>query len=224
MSESLLPPRFLFRWSVPCAQVEPLAKLKRSAFDAHGLKLGETQRIVAPCELDGQRPFADVRVAWCEAGLAVAALVEGKRRQPRGDEDRPLDSEGLELWIDTRDTHNVHRATRFCHHFVLLPNGGGPKREAPLALQFFINRAKENANRAQPQQLWVRSEKRVNGYLLEAFLQASALTGYDPQENPRLGFTYALRDDELGIQTFSCPVGFPYREDPSLWGTLELTR
>lgn len=223
MSESLLPPRFLFRWSQPCAACESAGAQKRNAFDSQGLKLGESHRLLSPAELDGQRTFADVRAAWSPAGLALALLVQGKRRPPRGDEDRPLDSEGLEVWIDTRDTHNVHRATRFCHYFIFLPNGGGRKHDEPLALQFFINRAKENALRAQPQQLWVRAEKRVNGYLLEAFIQAAALTGYDPQENPRLGFTYAVRDDELGTQTWSCPAGFPYREDPSLWGTLELT-
>ncbi len=223
MSDSLLPPRFLFRWSQACLRHEPLAALKPATFESGGLKLGESFRLLAPSELDGQRTLAEVRMAWCHAGLGFSVQVQGKRRPPRADEDRPLDSEGFELWIDTRDTHNVHRATRFCHHFVFLPCGGGRKREEPLALQFFINRAKENAVRAQPQNLWVRSEKRINGYLLEGFVQAAALTGFDPEENPRLGFTYAVRDDELGVQTWSCPVGFPYREDPSLWGTLELT-
>ena len=42
--------------------------------------------------------------------------------------------------------------------------------------------------------------------------------------NPRVSTvaTDAVVDRELGEQTFSCPSELPYREDPSLWGTLEL--
>jgi hypothetical protein len=50
------------------------------------------------------------------------------------------------------------------------------------------------------------------------------LTGFDPVENPRIGFTYAVIDRELGDQTFNCAAEFPYQEDPSLWATLELVR
>ena len=55
----------------------------------------------------------------------------------------------------------------------------------------------------------VRSEIGKDGYLLEAFLPAEALTGFDPQEHPRLGFTYAVLDRELGVQTFG--VGARWR-------------
>jgi hypothetical protein len=91
-----------------------------------------------------------------------------------------------------------------------------------VAGQLLINRAKEHPKPAHPSQLLVRSEKRVDGYLLEVLISASALTGYDPVENPRLGFMYAVYDRELGEQTLGVSSEFPYREDPSLWGTLEL--
>lgn len=48
--------------------------------------------------------------------------------------------------------------------------------------------------------------------------------GYEPAEHPRLGFTYAVIDRELGEQTFSIGHPMPYDEDPSLWATLELVR
>jgi hypothetical protein len=37
-----------------------------------------------------------------------------------------------------------------------------------------------------------------------------------------LGFSYAVMDRELGWQTFTVASEFPFDEDPSLWGTLEL--
>jgi hypothetical protein len=60
--------------------------------------------------------------------------------------------------------------------------------------------------------------------VLEAFIAAAALTGFDPQEHPRLGFNYRIVDRELGEQTLSVGSPMPFQEDPSLWATLELRR
>jgi hypothetical protein len=60
--------------------------------------------------------------------------------------------------------------------------------------------------------------------VLEAAVTADGLTGYDPSEHPRLGFTYVVIDRELGWQTFTVGSEFPYQEDPTLWGSLELAR
>ena len=65
-------------------------------------------------------------------------------------------------------------------------------------------------------------QRRPDGYALEAFIPAEAMTGFEPQEHPRLGFNYAIVDRELGLQTFSVGHPLPYDEDPSLWATLEL--
>ena len=63
---------------------------------------------------------------------------------------------------------------------------------------------------------------RTSGYRIEAFLPAAVLNGFDPEQNRRLGIYYAVRDVELGEQTLSVPAEFPFAEDPSLWGVLEL--
>ena len=62
------------------------------------------------------------------------------------------------------------------------------------------------------------------GYRLEAFLPAAVLAGFDPDQHPRLGVYYALRDQDLGDQTLTLPGEFPFSDDPSLWPTLELTK
>jgi hypothetical protein len=61
------------------------------------------------------------------------------------------------------------------------------------------------------------------GYRLEAWLPGDALTGFDPQANPLLGFYFYVRDAELGEQFLSVGHEFPFAHDPSLWSTLELT-
>ena len=217
MTESLLPKRFLFRFSLPCRYREQLWSPK-------GVGLDATYRLVGLAELEGKAMPADVRGAWSEAGLAFSVQVQGKRQPAWCRGTRAEDSDGVQFWIDTRDVHNVHRASRFCHRFLFLPSGGGGRLDQPVAHWLPIHRSREQPHEIRPEQLQVRSEKLPDGYLLEAFLPAEVLTGFDPQEHPRLGFTYAVIDRELGEQTLGVGNPLPYQEDPSLWATLELVK
>ena len=175
-------------------------------------------------ELEERTAWAELRAAWSEAGLAFAVHVRGKQQPPWCRESRPEDSDCLQIWIDTRDVHNVHRAGRFCHRFIFLPCGAGTKLDKPLAGSLPINRAREQPNPIPPELLRTYCQRQGNDYILEAFIPAEALTGFDPAEHSRLGFTYAVIDRELGQQTFGVGGPMPYQEDPSLWATLELTR
>jgi hypothetical protein len=215
MTSPLLPPSFLFRFAAPCRYKSPLWGDKGAALD-------DSYRLLSLAELDGRPTFAEFYAAWSEQGLAFAAKVRGKQQTPWCRESRPDDSDGVRIWIDTRDTHNIHRASRFCHQFIFLPAGAGRALDEPVADQLLIHRAKENARPVRPGVLAARREKSPSGYSWEGFIPAAALTGFDPEEHPRLGFTYAVVDRELGEQTFCGGSEFPYREDPSLWSTLEL--
>lgn len=217
MTDSLLAPRFLFRFAAPLHRQDPI-------WSATGVKLSEAHRLIPWAELDGQRCYADVRAAWSEAGLAFTVEVTGKQQPCWCRETRLEDSDGLQVWIDTRDTHNVHRANRFCHRYTFLPAGTGRNHTQPMADQLIINRAKENAPAVRPQMLKVWSELREGGYRLAAHLPKEALAGFDPVEHPKLGFTYALFDRELGLQTFSAGLAYPFQEDPSVWATLEMVK
>src|SRR5262249_59047453 len=95
--------------------------------------------------MDGRRNFADVRLGWNELGLGVRAEVRGKEQAPQGDAGRPRASDGLTLWLDTRDARAAHRASRYCHQFHLLPAGGGPERDEPVFAQRKIHRALHDA-------------------------------------------------------------------------------
>ena len=217
MPDALLAPTFLFRFSTRCIH-------RKSLWTKRGPQLGEDFRLPSFGQLEGRPVFGDLRAAWNEDGLVFALRVEGKKQTPWCRESRLDDSDGLQLFIDTRDTHNIHRASRFCHRFIFLPSGGGKRGEEPVAKLLTINRARENPRSVDDGFLQVRSEKRVNGYLLQARIPAKALTGFDPDESPRLGFSYAVVDRELGWQVYSVGPEFPFMEDPSLWGTLELAR
>jgi len=215
MAEPLLPARFVFRFAAACRKAEKL-------WSPTGVTLDERHRLPALGELDGRPAFADLRAAWNEQGLAITVDVSGKHHPLWCRESKPDDSDGLQVWIDTRDTRNIHRASRFCHRFLFLPAGGGRQHAEPVADQLLVDRARENASPVRPGALGVRASVRSDGYHLACFMPAGALTGFQPEEHKRLGFTYYLFDREFGEQTFSLGAELPFVADPSLWGTLDL--
>jgi hypothetical protein len=173
--------------------------------------------------MDGARNFADVRLAWNEFGVGLQVEVRGKQQPVVGNPDRPRGSDGVTLWLDTRDARANHRASRFCHQFHFLASGAGADHDEPAFVQSKINRALEDAPFASAADVLLKVQHKKSGYLLEAFLPAAALTGYDPEEHRRLGIFYAVRDEELGDQLLSMAQEFPFWEDPSLWSVLELS-
>jgi len=207
----------LFRFAAPCHYAA-------EQWSASGIKLNEKHRLPCFAELHGAKPFADVRLAWSEAGLTLNVTVRGKQQPPWCRDSRIDDSDGIQLWIDTRNTQNIHRAGRFCHRFALLPIGAGRKLDEPAAVLLAINRAKESPREIDPRALKVLADRFADGYKLEGFLPAAALTGYSPAEQPAIGFSYAVIDRELGWQTFTVGPELPFVDDPSLWGTLDLVR
>lgn len=215
----LVPHRFLLRIAYPCRY----AKQMPLRDDDQLLELGEEHRIDNFAAMDDERNFADVRLAWNELGIGLQVAVRGKEKAAQGNVARPRGSDGVTLWLDTRDARAGHRATRYCHQFHFLASGAGSDHDEPVLVQAKINRALEDAPHAPADSVPFMVRSIRGGYRLEAFLPAAALHGYDPEQHPRLGFFYAVRDDELDEQLLSLTSEFPYWEDPSLWSVLELT-
>jgi hypothetical protein len=215
----LIPNRFLFRVAHPCLQVPGIPDEDDDLFH-----LPEGCRLSTFADMDLRRDFADVRVAWNSGGLAVQVEVRGKEQPLVADAARPRLSDGLSLWIDTRGDRTSHRASRFCHQFHFLPAGGGPDRDEPAFVQAKIHRAQQDAPIAPAGAVPFRGRSRASGYRLAAYLPAAVLTGFDPEQNPKLGIFYCVRDAELGEQTLGAGADLPYAEDPTLWTVLELVK
>jgi hypothetical protein len=218
----IVPNRFLVRVAHPCPYVKDAP---RDVDDTeHLVDLPEAASLRNFAALDEMTNYADVRLGWNESGLAVQVEVKGKEQPPVGDSDKPKSSDGLSLWIDTRDARASHRASRYCHHFLFLPAGGGADKDEPFVAQSKINRAQQDAPLANLAEVPFRGRRGKGGYRLEAFLPAAALTGFDPEQYPRLGVYYVVRDQELGDQHLSVNWEFPFSDDPSLWSVLELVK
>src|SRR5947209_1086432 len=114
MTKALLPQSFWFRIAAPCPRVEdmPLEDRRKRL-----LELPDACVLPEGARLEGRSPWAEVRVGWNPRGLGVVVQAEGL-----GDlklaADRPEGFADVQLWVDTRDTRDVSRATRFCHRFA----------------------------------------------------------------------------------------------------------
>ncbi len=221
-SQGLIPQAFWFRLSLPCRRIDGLP---RTEDRGRLLDLPASCALPPLARLEGREPWSEVRVAWNPGGLAVAVEVSGKLRPVQApDPDDLTPPDGVGIWIDTRDTRNVHRATKFCHRFavaVVPARGKGGGLEAKVA-QKSIHRALGDAPRAPEGAVSTRAETTKTGWRLELFFPAEALHGFDPETNRRLGLMVQATDPDRGDEFLLLSREFPVGEDPSLWATIEL--
>ncbi len=167
--------------------------------------------------VSGQNSFAKFRIAVSPTALFVSAVVTGKRQTLWCRESVLESSDGLHLWIDTRNSRDVHRATRFCHRLVFAPQGRGAKYQQPVAGWVPINRAKENSKPPADKHLGIQAFVREDGYEVHAAVAWNGLTGFDRGDFPVIGFYAAVVDRELGWQSLGLAPPYPVTEDPSIW-------
>lgn len=215
----LIPQGFYFRIALPCARIDGIPRSGKASL----LDLPDSTILPSLGRLDGREPWAEVRAAWNIEGLGFAFEVSGKPGNLVHVPDHPEDSDGVQLWIDTRDTRDIHRASRHCHRFhaAVLPGKG--KTLDAVVRQLQIPRATHDAPLADLSGVRAEARKTRSGYRLEVFLPASVLNGFDPETNRRLGLCYRVTDPDRGDQFLTLGREFPIGEDPSLWSTLELT-
>jgi hypothetical protein len=218
-TKQLLPQIFWFRIVTPCAHV---ADIPRLTDPVRLLDLPETCALPDFSGLEGKSGWAQVRVGWNAAGLGITVLANALSDQQLV-RDRPEGFAVVNLWIDTRDTRNVNRATKFCHRFTARLDVAGPRRQLSVDVtQRPIARALADAPICRPQIIETRVELGRSGWSLELFLPVSALNGFDPDTNRRLGFAYQIADHVHDDQFLGVGREFPLGENPSLWSTLEL--
>lgn len=211
---SLIPNRFLFKFEFPLHHCPKPLKI-----DGQAGKWGQRYRLPPLYEIDGEAPTGDIYAAWDEAGLYVGCVVSGKNKSPKCNPAEFRHSDHLRLMTDMRDTRSIRRATRFCQQFYLTPSGGGRRREDACAGTVPIARATDDAPKVDAERIVVASKITDDGYELTAHLPAEVLSGFDPEENPRIGFFYMLEDTELGQQSLTVGDDLNWWVDPSTWPT-----
>jgi hypothetical protein len=218
-SPALLPAPFWFRFSARAPYFAQLPNLRGDRL----CPLPVSARLPIFSTFDGSEAHWELRVGWNPAGLGLALEVLDGRDPFLPDPDYPEMSDGLEICIDTRDTRDVHRATRYCHRFIARVSKESKQGELIVSVeQRKIHRALEDAKIEKPTKVESKAGRLKGGWWLDLFFPASSLAGYDPETNSRLGFNYVLHDPAKGDRFFTVGRDFPISEDPSLWSTLEL--
>ncbi|MFH5804247.1 hypothetical protein [Alienimonas sp. DA493] len=178
-------------------------------------ELPEAARLPHFGALDDLPQFAEIRLGWTPAGLAVAVVVTGKTARPEASAKAVGGGDGLHLWIDTRPTGTSHRAGRYCRRFALLPRVGKVGKVGVYEVPIMKG---EDASVAEPLPVPVQAEtERSGNYRLEAFLPAEELPGFDPSRSAAIAVHTVVTDGELGAQPLTVSGAFPTGHDPSLW-------
>ncbi len=213
----LLPRRAFFQFELDVAYVERVPTI-----DADMRKWSPRYLLPPLTTIEDAPEFAKVYWAWHESGLLTAFDVNGGPPTCSTSEWWKLD--GLRVCLNTRDTPDIKRATRYCHFFYLLPTGAGASRKQPAVGLHRMSRAKEHPPNTDCAQIRFASRVHREGYAMEAFFPASVLHGWDPLEQPRVGLFYKVKRVNRTSQHLTVSDELGWNVDPSTWATGVLTR
>jgi hypothetical protein len=164
----------------------------------------------------GEERFADVAVAWNATGLFACVFVDQLFEQSL----YPRFSEGdaFELFLDTRDLKTAGFATRFCHHFVFLPEAV----QGIQAQELTHFRTEDTHPLCDASELQISTGFSKKGYEMQIFIPAHCLHGYDPSSFERIGLTYRVHRGQGTAQHFSLSSQhFTLEQHPRLWETFK---
>ncbi|MDF2576774.1 MAG: hypothetical protein K0S74_258 [Chlamydiales bacterium] len=166
-----------------------------------------------------QEDFGEVAMAWNEEGLFFQVNVSKSLEQVDYPEWKKGDS--FEVMIDTRDIKTTSYNTRFCHHFIFLPEKVGDIH----AFEKTHFRLEDSHPLCDPSLLDVRCKKGKGSYTLFIYIPQNCLHGYDPLQFKRLGLNYRLnryRGDAQEFSTSSLDLNH-VEQMPSTWASVCLT-
>ena len=216
MSSSVIPNTTFFSFTFHCAKLK-----SEITIDGDLSEWDKSNLVPDLMHLTGQKPFADVYLAWDYDNIYIGWNVPSKNTPVDADPNRFWTKDCMELWLDLRNEKLSRRYNEHCHHFFLLPRGRrsdeklavvGEAREAGSSIQDTIYEHRE---------IEIASIIKKNGYSVEARIPKSVIPTYDPGNFPTIGFNYHINNTDRKAQWWSCGTDFARHVDPSTWGTVE---
>ena len=213
----IVPPSFLFQYQLFIPRMDDLPRKK-----GRRLQLPDTARVFVPATMNQGAAGLDVRLAWNPDGLGMELILQGKKQELSGRRHDLKHSDHVLVFIDTRHTANVHRATQFCTSMQILPSDEAAD-DGPT-VQFVDIAQQRGTHREQDAKKVVVAVESVNdGYRLELWIPAAQIPGFaETPEIGHLGFYVVVEDTELGQLPLSIGEDFPVALDPSTWLQLNL--
>ena len=170
-------------------------------------------------ELLGEEKFSEMALCWSPEGLFLEVFVD----KPFEEVYFPIFSkaDALELFFDTRDLKTAGFATRFCHHFVILPQAV----QEIHALEMTHFRTEDTHPLCDPNELAVHTEFHKNSYSIRILIPGHCLHGFDPKVCDRIGFTYRIHRFGGQPQHFAVSSEhFAIEQSPRLWASLTMIK
>ncbi len=199
----------------------PLQEYQGRIANPEGLQwhLHEEYKIPALSSLSGGKQFAETCLSWSSIGLFFQSTFKASAGSMANSAGLTSRASLLSLYIDTRWSPGVHRATSFCHRFDLILNR--PTKVLPVVRGHGelnpIQRARSAPAAIHPNDISVATFFHSEGYEIKAFLKGATLTGYSPEEFQEMGIFYTINDGVFGNQIMARTLQSPYFEDPSVW-------
>lgn len=174
-------------------------------------------RIADTAGLTEEKPFADVAMAWNEAGLSFSVTVKTPMEAsfyPQVDA-----GDAVELFIDTRDMKSSGFPNRFCHHFFFLPEPVDGRQCGEIT-RF---RTDDRHPLCDPELLQCKCVPSSRGYQLNIFLPSACLVGYNPDDFDRLGLNYRISRYDGDAQYLTIrDQEFAIDQNPALWASVRM--
>lgn len=201
-------------------RLEPLLPLDFFALSFeidHAKTFRHLSQLPDTSSLLGEESFASLSVGWNGAGLLCELYVEKPFDEcffPRF-----ADGDALELFFDTRDLKSAGFLTRFCHHFLVLPQKVGEIQVQELT-RF---RTEDTHPLCDPEEIKVEGKFGRRDYRLQITIPSNCLHGYDPTSFERLGVSYRVHRFKGEPQHFSVSSRqYAIEQEPALWGSAKL--
>ncbi|MFI5333651.1 MAG: hypothetical protein ACHQT8_00615 [Chlamydiales bacterium] len=201
-------------------RIEPLFPLDFFALSfeiVHAKAFRRLTRLPQSASFLAEESFADLEMGWNEAGLLLTLIVHKAFDEcffPKFTE-----GDALELFIDTRDMKSAGFLTRFCHHFLILPQQVGEIRVQELT-HF---RTEDTHPLCDPDEIKVEAKFGKREYQLQITIPSNCLHGYDPTSFNRLGVSYRVHRFKGLPQHFSPSSKYYHVEqEAALWGSATL--
>ncbi len=213
----IVPPSFLFQYQLSVPRIDILPK--RSG---RSLQLPDAAQVFVPATMNEGTAHLDVKLAWNPDGLAMELVVHGKKLEPMGRRNDLKHSDYVQVFIDTRHTANVHRATEFCTALLILPADEATDDQPTVQ---FVEIAQQRGTRREQdsKRVVVAVESLSDGYRLKLWIPATQMPGFaETPEIGHIGFYIVAEDTELGQLALSIGDDFPIAHDPSTWLQLNL--
>jgi hypothetical protein len=207
--EPLLPIDFFsLSVEVPFSKSIPASKGAGRSF-----YLPDTSKLLA------EEKFADAAMSWNQGGIIMRIEVKQEFNQCFFPDYEKGDC--LELFFDTRDLKTAGFATRFCHHFVFLPQ----EVQGIKCKEVTHFRSEDSHPHCNPDDLEIDVRFEKSAYHMHLSIPSHCLHGYDPSSFDRMGFTYRINRSGAPSQHFALSSkDYNIEQNPGRWSSLKLIK